>query len=234
MSGSNSSLPSAVPEPVDPVGLTVHSQPDPGQVLARQRTAAGRRQMLLVLLICALPVLVSYYLYYVVRPAGSTAYGTLIQPTRAMPAVQALDLDGRPQPLRGLAGQWLLVMIDDAACTEACERRLFLQRQLREMMGRDRDRVDKVWLLSDDAPLRPALRQALEATPAMHLLRLPRATVAAWLQPAAGRALQDHLYIVDPQGEWMMRAPADADPGKLKRDLERLLRASAGWDRAGR
>jgi hypothetical protein len=32
----------------------------------------------------------------------------------------------------------------------------------------------------------------------------------------------------------MMRCPAEADPAKLKRDLEKLLRASAGWDRAGR
>jgi hypothetical protein len=54
------------------------------------------------------------------------------------------------------------------------------------------------------------------------------------LAPEAGRALEDHLYVVDPMGEWMMRMPVDADPGKVKRDLERLMRASAGWDRAGR
>ena len=32
----------------------------------------------------------------------------------------------------------------------------------------------------------------------------------------------------------MMRMPADPDPGKVKRDLERLMRASAGWDKPGR
>jgi hypothetical protein len=31
-----------------------------------------------------------------------------------------------------------------------------------------------------------------------------------------------------------MRAPVSPDPAKLKRDLERLLRASSSWDRAGR
>ena len=36
--------------------------------------------------------------------------------------------------------------------------------------------------------------------------------------------------IVDPLGNWMMRVPADPDPAKRKRDVERLLRASAGWD----
>jgi hypothetical protein len=57
--------------------------------------------------------------------------------------------------------------------------------------------------------------------------------VARWLAPAPGQALADHLYLVDPMGEWMMRAPVDADPMRLKRDLERLLRASASWQRAG-
>jgi len=32
----------------------------------------------------------------------------------------------------------------------------------------------------------------------------------------------------------MMRSPADPEPAKLKRDVEKLLRASAGWDKAGR
>jgi len=32
----------------------------------------------------------------------------------------------------------------------------------------------------------------------------------------------------------MMRVPVDADPTRLKRDIDKLLRASAGWDRPGR
>ena len=42
------------------------------------------------------------------------------------------------------------------------------------------------------------------------------------------------MYIVDPMAQWMMRVPVDPDPAALKRDIERLLRASASWDRAGR
>jgi hypothetical protein len=52
-----------------------------------------------------------------------------------------------------------------------------------------------------------------------------------------GPALEEHLYVVDPLGHWMMRFPARLDKdgaGKAKQDLERLLRASAGWDKAGR
>jgi hypothetical protein len=49
--------------------------------------------------------------------------------------------------------------------------------------------------------------------------------------------LQDHLYVIDPMGNFMMRFPANMDvsaASKAKRDLERLLKASASWDQAGR
>jgi hypothetical protein len=102
------------------------------------------------------------------------------------------------------------------------------------MVGRERDRVEKIWFITDEAPLAPALQQVIEAAPAVTALRADRAALAAWLAPAEGQALEDHLYVVDPMGEWMMRLPVQPDPGKVKRDLERLLRASASWDTRGR
>jgi hypothetical protein len=109
-----------------------------------------------------------------------------------------------------------------------------MQRQLREMVGRERDRIDKIWLVTDGADVPTALRSAVDADPTLQVLRVPRDALAAWLQPEAGRALEDHLYLVDPMGEWMMRVPADPDPARVKRDLERLLRASSSWDLPGR
>lgn len=215
--------------------MTIHSLPRP--VLApdeQQRVRSGRWKMLLVMLVCAAPVIASYFTYYVIRPSGRTNYSTLVQPTRSLPAALPLkDLDGHAVKADSLKGQWLLVVVGPAACDRACDRRLFLVRQLREMMGKERDRIDKVWLVTDDQPVAPALRDALRQPPTT-VLRVPRDALAAWLQPDAGHALEDHVYLVDPMGEWMMRAPADPDPQKLKRDLEKLLRASAGWDRPGR
>lgn len=217
--------------------MTVHSLPEAGMSGQAQRTRLGRLKMTLILLVCAAPVIASYFLYFVWRPSDSgTAYSDLIQPTVGLPAVAAREVIGAGQrPLQGLRGQWLLVVVGPAACDTACEERLFMQRQLREMMGRERDRIDKVWLVTDEAALRPELQQALTGGRApVTLLRVPREVVSAWLRPAAGHALDDHLYLVDPMGEWMMRAPARPDPSRLKRDLERLLRASASWDLPGR
>jgi hypothetical protein len=102
------------------------------------------------------------------------------------------------------------------------------------MTGRDRDRIDKLWLVTDSAPINPELRAALGAQPATRILRTPAVDLAAWLAPAAGESLESHLYLVDPMGRWMMRAPADLEPKRFKRDLDRVLRASASWDTPGR
>jgi len=214
----------------------VHNLPAPDAVLARQarRTRAGRWQMLLLALVCAAPVIASYYSYYVARPQARRSFGELIEPQRPLPAASATDLSGRPVELSTLKGQWLLLSVAGGACDAACENNLYLQRQLREGLGKDKDRLDWVWLVSDDARLPEALLPALgQAT----VLRVPPAVLADWLAPAAGQALTEHLYVVDPMGHWMMRFPAGLDKagaGRAKRDLERLMRASASWDQAGR
>lgn len=237
MSGFKSSNPDAAVPPGD-VGLRyARGAPDataPDDAAQRARVRRGRIKLVLLLLIYALPVIASYLAYYVIRPEGRTNYGALIQPTRSLPDLGATTLDGKTVPLRSLRGQWLLVVVGSSDCDGACERRLYAQRQLREMLGRERDRLDKVWLLTDDGVPKMALQQALNAQPPVTVLRVPQAEVAQWLEPEAGHALQDHLYLVDPMGEWMMRFPADFDPSKVKRDIDRLLRASASWDRPGR
>jgi hypothetical protein len=234
MSGSNSSDPGvAAPPPApEPVGLTVHAVALPE--VAQRRRMSGRLQALLVLLACAAPVIASYFTYYVVRPQGRSNYSALIEPAREVPAeLPLLTLDDRAVASASLRGQWLLVTVGPGGCDAACEARLFAQRQLREMLGRERDRLDKVWFVTDDAPVRPELRAALEAG-GVQVLRVPAPALAAWLQPAAGQALEAHLYIVDPMGKWMMRPPVDPQPARVKRDLDRLLRASSSWDNPGR
>ena len=217
------------------MALTVHSLPSLDAVADdMQRTALGRWKMIAVLAICAAPVVASYLTYYVIRPEARRVFGELVDPQRPLPDVRGTSLAGADVNLRSLKGQWLLVSISGGACDEVCQRHLYLQRQIRESLGQEKDRVDRVWLVSDDAPvpepLRPALRDAT-------VLRVNGSALAQWLAPAAGHSLFEHLYLVDPMGNWMMRFPASLDiagAAKAKRDLDRVLRASASWDKAGR
>lgn len=241
MSGSNSSLPgdsgarrADTPRTDEPLTMTVHSLPSLGPDAARdaQATRKGRWKMLLLLLVCASPVIASYLTYYVIRPEGRRNYGELIDPQRPVPTgLQGVNAAGETVPLTSLKDQWLFVSVADSACDTQCETHLYLQRQLREGLGREKDRMDWVWLRTGDAELSPALREATEAAV---VLKMREEDIASWLQPAAGQRMSDHLYVVDPIGNWMMRFPANAEPARVKRDLDRLLRASSFWDRPGR
>jgi hypothetical protein len=218
-----------------PLGLTVHAMPVLDQSSTQApSTVAGRWKMLAVLLVCAAPVLASYFTYYVIRPEGRRNFGELINPQRPLPPLATRSLDGRAGTLTALKDQWLLVSVSGGACDAKCEQNLYFQRQLRESLGKEKDRLDRVWLVVDEAPVRDALLPALASSA---VLRVAPAALAQWLEPEAGKRLEDHLYLVDPIGNWMMRFPADMDAGaaaKAKRDLDRLLRASSSWDKEGR
>jgi len=213
----------------------VHSLPvASGAVAAAQGSRFAHWKMLGVLLVCASPVIASYFTYYVIRPEGRRNFGELIEPQRPMPALETVALDGRPGVLTALQKQWLLVSVAPGGCDSACQNHLYLQRQLRESLGKEKERLDWVWLVSDGAPppldKLPGLQQAT-------VLQVDGAALAQWLQPAAGHALSEHLYVVDPMGNWMLRFPPGMDAGaaaKAKKDLDRLLRASASWDMDGR
>jgi len=240
MSGIDSSAPPS-PDSALLVNFSVHSLPSTKDAALR-RTARGRWLMIAVLLVCAAPVVASYFTYFVLRPQGRTNYSELIVPARSLPASLPLaDLAGAPVAPLSLRGQWLVVVVSAGACDARCERHLWLQRQLHEALGAEKDRVDKLWLIDDTAlPRREtlaAIAAAVEGRAAFApttVLRTDRAALGRWLEAAPGRAIEDHLYLVDPRGDWMMRVPVDAEPARLKRDIDKLLRASAGWDRAGR
>lgn len=220
-----------------PLDLTVYKLPATGtSALDASRTSHGRLKMLAVLFICAAPVIASYLTYYVIRPSNVKSFGELVQPQRPMPDLTATTLDGKTTALASLRGQWLLVSISGGACAKPCSDHLYMQRQLRETLGKEKDRLDWVWLISDDVPLAPDLAMRLmdstTRAQGFSALRLKGSDIAAWLQGGATR-----LYLIDPQGNYMMRFPENMSveqAAKAKADISRLLRASSFWDTPGR
>lgn len=181
------------------------------------------RPLYLLLLVCIVPVIASYYAYYVAPPSGRTNYGELVLPQRPAPKLALQRLDGTPFQIDELRGRWLLLHADSSACPKVCEEKLWKMRQVRLTTGKDRDRVERVMLLLDDAPVDTRLLREFEGTV---FVRADRAALQPWLEPSGATPLEAPIWIVDPLGNLMMRWPADADPNRMKRDLSRLLRAS--------
>jgi len=229
-----------------PLDLTVHKLPATGtSAIDASRTKVGRWKMFAVLFICTTPVIASYLTYYVIRPSNVKSFGELVQPQRPMPTLAATTLDGKPTALASLRGQWLLVSVSGGACAKPCPDHLYMQRQLRETLGKEKDRLDWVWLISDDAPLAPELVAHL-MNPAMKMqgfsaLRMKEPELSTWLEVRSNKVSQPllpaRLYLIDPQGNYMMRFPENMtidQAAKAKADINRLLRASSFWDTPGR
>ena len=142
-------------------------------------------------------------------PGVAGNYGTLLSP--------------RPLPIPALAalkGKWVLVQLDGGACATACERKHFFMRQVRRAQGREQGRVERLWLVIDSVPPAPALLAAIEGT-----VVVGEGTGFAKAFPAE-RAVNEHIYLVDPLGNLMMRFPLDSDPARVIKDLKHLLKFS--------
>ncbi|OGS99525.1 MAG: cytochrome C oxidase subunit I [Gallionellales bacterium RBG_16_56_9] len=193
--------------------------------MERSKQTSGRWKALAILAICLLPLAASYFTYYVIKPQARTNYGTLLEPRDyPIPALQATALDGTPAGLDAYQGKWIMLQVDSAQCPQPCRNKLFQMRQLRLTQGRERDRVERVWLVTDQNPVETQLLREYDGT---HLLRVRPEIVKNWLPATAGTTVADHIYMIDPLGNLMMRFPKDADPNKIKKDLTRLLKASS-------
>jgi hypothetical protein len=167
---------------------------------------SARAKLALLFLACASPFLLAWLAYEMRWTGGGQSgnYGELVPPR---------VLAG---PLAPLKGKWVLVTADAAACGAACERKLYVVRQSRRAQGKEMERIERLWLLLDEGKPRAELVAAIEGT---HIVR--DASLARTL-PGGG----DGIYLVDPVGNLMMRFPAEADPARLIKDLQRLLKYS--------
>ena len=186
----------------------------------------ARRTLLLLALVCVLPVLASYFMFYVWQPQGRENNGALLQLT-PLPQSGLPGLGGQPALTRAeLEGRWTLVVAAPAACDAACARALYVSRQARIAQAKEMERVGRLWLVSDGAE--PAADH-LPGTSVADELRIARAD-AAWLA-ALPQLAPGTILLVDPLGNVMMRfddrADATAAARALTKDLQRLLKYSA-------
>ena len=170
----------------------------------------GRAKLVLLAAVFALPFVLATLAWWLDWAPGTTSnYGELVAPPRPVAGA----------PLDELRGKWVLVSFDAAACDAYCERKLYFMRQVRRAQGKDQDRVARLWLVTDAGRPRAQLLDAIEGT------RVEPAGALPALFPAAATPA-DHIYVVDPLGNLMMRFPREPDPSRMLKDVQRLLKLS--------
>ena len=166
----------------------------------------GRVKLALLGLFFAAPLVLAWLAYRLDWAPGATSnYGELVTPPRPLSGAA----------LERLRGKWVLVSFDAPACDAYCERKLYFMRQVRRAQGKEMDRVERLWVLTGDGKPRAELLPGIDGT------RFARFSPEGF----PGNA-PDHLYLVDPLGNLMMRFPRDPEPRGVIKDLQRLLKYS--------
>jgi cytochrome oxidase Cu insertion factor (SCO1/SenC/PrrC family) len=179
-----------------------------------------RSKFLLLVGVFVAPVLAAYLAYSGWRPAGHTNYGDLLK-TAPLQQTSGVAHDGAPLDLRVLRGKWLMVHVGPASCDAACARQLYLMRQMRIAQGKEQSRIERLWVLTGTGMVAPAL---LQDHPGLIVWRPAKAGFAEQFPAVQNKA--DHIYLVDPLGNLMLRFPAQPDAKRMMKDLKLLLKAS--------
>jgi len=177
-----------------------------------------RRQIALIALIAIAPIVLAWAAYHFWPRSERTNYGELL-PTRVMPRITGERIGGAPGTFDtdALRGRWLVLYASGGNCDRSCEEALYATRQARTLQSAERDRVLRVWLVTDAAQPEPRIARE---HPDLEIARVSPAAVAR-LPRGSGA-----IYLVDPLGNMVLAWPVAPDIKALAHDLSHLLHAS--------
>jgi hypothetical protein len=179
-----------------------------------ERRRSARRNLTAIAAVALFPFLGSGLLYLFWKPSEYVNYGQLVEP---LPVAEA----SAPPALRDLKGKWVFLMVDAGTCDEYCRRKLYVMRQVRLTQGKDMQRIERAWLIDDASAVPADVQREYAGT---RLVDAAGSPLLARL--ATDGSPRDHLYIIDPLGNVVLRYPRDPDPSRLKKDVSRLLKVS--------
>lgn len=181
---------------------------------------SSRNKFLLLLSFFAAPMLAAWIAYLGWHPDRHKNYGSLL-PVAPLTDVQGKLLGGTPFTLDALKGKWLMLYLGEATCDTGCVKQLYYMRQSRISLGKDQDRVERIWVVTGTGIPDP---RVINAHPGLRVWRPDDVTFID--QFPAARPGSHVLYLVDPLGNLMMRFPENLDPKGVIKDMKLLLKAS--------
>lgn len=181
-----------------------------------------RLQLYLLLALFFGPLVIAWIWFFYfqdVRPP-TVNKGDLITPVVSLADIELYERDAT-EAEAPFAGDWTIVLLAPEMCDEACERALYLTRQVWIRLNKDANRVQRVLLAGADTTY-PA-NEHLD----LRVYDIDTNAFARFNDPARDPlAGADRFYLVDPQGNLMMSYPLDFTPEMLNDDLKRLLKYS--------
>ena len=182
-----------------------------------QRTK-GRLQFLLIAILFFGPLLFAAWMYYsggALQPESRANHGALLEPIVSL-------VDAVPGSRLHESRSWRLLYANDGECGEVCRRALYTMRQSRLMLGKEMDRVERVFLHGEQAP-----DTLLGAEEHRGLVSLQDTALHAVLDDRKPESLPaGGYYLIDPHGNLVLYFSPDIEPRDMVDDIKRLLKLS--------
>ena len=198
----------------------------PGKLLSKQRLTLVITFVLCIAPVAAALLLTSRLIDW--RPVDLANHGELITPPARLRSIPFRDLEGREMGLDRLFGKWNLVFISEGRCSEACFNALRSMRHLQLALGKNVSRVQRVLMLAEPGSLVDSGMVNEYPRPLVLLGKVSdrRNLISQLGIPSDKEPDGQWIFVVDPQGNLMMRYPSTANFTGMVKDMQRLLKAS--------
>jgi hypothetical protein len=181
---------------------------------------SGRLQFLLIACAFLGPLVLATWLYFQgdpLLPEGRTNHGDLLEPILSL--VEAL-------PTASIHAQhdrsWLLLYINIDLCDEFCLDALYTMRQSRLMLGKEMDRLKRVFLHGSSPPDTVFLANEHQG-----LITIKDSSLTDLLnKKRPARLSAGGYFLIDPLGNLVMYFRPDIEPSDMVADIKRLLKLS--------
>ena len=117
--------------------------------MTEKKTTWARFQMFVIAAVFFGPLAVATWMYYSgsLTPDGRVNAGYLLEPI-----VSVIDEVPDSQVAKDADGHWALIYVNEGVCDDACKDALYTTRQSRLMLGREMERVIRIFLHGETPP----------------------------------------------------------------------------------
>lgn len=182
----------------------------------------------ILLAISGLPYLLSWIWYANMDNLPEVASGNrgeLIEPARPLANMMLATVDGSLLNTNTLKGNWILMMAGSSDCNEACLKNVYFMRQVRRLMGEDREKIKRIFVMTDKSRL-DAFKEQVSDYGNMEIVSTEAEQGKKLIEQMTinNNTPENRIFIVDPLANLMMAYPQDVDPEDIAKDFRRLLK----------
>jgi len=206
----------------DVMGITEQEKEDSGVEKRSNKTF----WILVIVFILPYVAAMTYYLAGDRLPDVQTSNrGELVVPVQSLGSLEFDLLQGDTASINDYEGKWLVLSIAGSVCGDSCLHNLYMMRQVRKALAKDRFRVSRAMLFSGATESLQGVISDYEGT---DVWLGPQESISNLIAivDTENQGVDGRLYIIDPLGNVMMRYKPDTDPKDLLKDLQRLMKVS--------